>query len=326
MNGRADAGNETIGRTRPEVMRGMNTRSAYDLDLRDVRGQFGARRALEIAAAGGHHLLMVGPAGCGKTMLATRLPGLLPGPDAQTPCLFRAPHHTASAGAMLGAGGEPARPGEVSMADGGILFLDELPEVSGTILQALREPLERGTVTLRRASDATTLPARFLLVAAMNPCPCGEWDEARGVQRCTAEQVARYHARVARTVGEHLHLVVTMRREPIDADRAEGEASAPVRARIARAREAQAQRQDGLNYAVAGDVLRERAMGSEGAERLLDTARKKRGFSECRTETVLRVARTIADLALAERVEAEHVAEALGFQRVELDASCAGPS
>ena len=189
-------------------------------------------------------------------MLATRLPGLLPAPDAQTPGPFRAPHHAASAAAMLGAGGEPARPGEVSMADGGILFLDELPELSGTILEALREPLERGTVTLRRADGVTTLPARFLLVAAMNPCPCGECDEARGLRRCAVEQVERYHARVAGTIGEHLHLVVTMRREPIDADRAQGEASAPVRTRVARAREAQAQRQDALNHAVATDMLR----------------------------------------------------------------------
>ena len=276
----------------------MNTRSAYDLDLRDVRGQIGARRALEIAAAGGHNLLMMGPAGCGKTMLATRLPGLLPAADAQTPCPFRAPHHTASAAAMLGAGGEPARPGEVSMADGGILFLDELPELSGTILDALREPLERGAVTLSRAGDATTLPARFRLVAAMNPCPCGECDETRGVRRCTPEQVTRYRARVARTIGEHLHVVVRMRREPIETDAAEGEATAPVRARIARAREAQTQRWEALNQDVEVGRLREGAVLTDGAAQLLDTARSNRHLSECRAETVLRVARTVADAAL----------------------------
>lgn len=136
----------------------------------------------------------------------------------------------------------------------------------------------------------------------------------------------RYRPRVAHTIGEHLHLVVEMRREPIDAGGAEGEASVPVRARIARAREAQMQRQDALNHAVAADVLRERAIASEDAERLLDTARTKRHLSERRTETVLRVARTIADLVPAERIEAEHVAEALGYRRVELDASCAGAS
>ena len=169
----------------------MNARSAYDLDLRDVRGQIGARRALEIAAAGGHNLLMMDPPGCGKTMLAMRPPGLLPAQDADAPRPLRAPHHTASAVGMFG-GGEPARPGEVSMADGGILFLDELPEFPRTVLEVLREPLEHGSVTLRRTGESTTLPARVRLVAAMTPCPCGECDETQGIRRCSAEQVARY--------------------------------------------------------------------------------------------------------------------------------------
>ena len=183
-------------------MRAMNTTSANDFDLRDVRGQIGARRALEIAAAGGHNLLIMGPRGTGKTMLAMRLPGLLPAGEGGAPRALRAPHHTASIVGMLG-GGHPAGPGEVSMADGGILFLDELAEFSQIALQALRDPLEHGLVTLRRAGDATTLPGRFLLVAAMNPCPCGECDEARSEWRCTPEQVMRYWARVAHTIGEH---------------------------------------------------------------------------------------------------------------------------
>ena len=213
----------------------MSTRSAYDLDLRDVRGQIGARRALEIAAAGGHNVLMIGPPGCGKTMLAVRLPGLLPIADGDTECPFRAPHHTAGAVAMLGSAGEVPQPGEVSRADGGVLFLDELPELSRAVLECLREPLEQGAVTLRRAADSTTLPARFQLVAAMEPCPCGECDERQGIRRCTAEQMTRYHARVAGTVGEHLHVVVEMRRGPAEGDALEGEASAPVRARVAQA-------------------------------------------------------------------------------------------
>ena len=181
-------------------MTGMSATTAYDLDLRDVRGQIGARRALKIAAAGGHNLLMMGPPGCGKTMLAMRLPGLLPPADGDAPCPLRAPHHTASVMRMFG-GGAPARPGKVSMADAGILFLDELPEFPRTVLEVLREPLEHGSVTLRRAGESTTLPARFRLVAAMTPCPCGECDEKQGIRRCSSEQVARYRARVTGDVG-----------------------------------------------------------------------------------------------------------------------------
>ena len=314
-----DTGSETIRETPPEVMKDMTMSSAYELDLRDVRGQHGARRALEVAAAGGHSLLVIGLPGCGKTMLAMRLPGLLPAAAGDAPCPLRAPHHTASVMSMFG-GGEPVRPGEVSMADGGILFLDELPGFSRTVLEVLREPLEHGSVTLRRAGESTTLPARFRLVAAMNPCPCGECDETQGIRRCNAEQVARYRARVAGTIGEHLHVVVKMRREPFETDGSQGEASAPVRTRIARAHRAQTQRWGASNQEVEAGRLREGAVLTDGAARLLDTARSKRRLSERRAETVLRVARTVADLALSECVEAVHIAETLGLQCAALDA------
>ena len=209
------------------------------------------------------------------------------------------------------------------MADGGILFLDELPELRRSVLEVLREPLEHGSVTLRRAGESTTLPARFQLVAAMTLCPCGECDETQGIRRCNSEQVERYRARVTGTIGEHLHVVVKMRREPIEEDATERGASAAVRARIERAREAQMQRWGALNQDVEADKLRAGAVLTEGAAQLLDTARSKRHLSERRAETVLRIARTVADLALSEHIEAVHVAEALGLQCAALDGPCA---